>query len=135
MSKVFEQGVGNWRLYRAWLGFSKDDEIDLHFGKRDKSIPYDVVMDEITTIVEHGLKAAQQNDRSYVVFIHGRSTSRRGKKTARSMVRGFMRSKAATPLIERNLCIQHETVFVAKVRPLSSRQQRLDPRHDQEGEG
>jgi hypothetical protein len=27
-----------------------------------------------------------------------------------------MRSKAATPLIERKHCIEHETVFVAKVR-------------------
>ena len=121
MSKTFARGVGNWRLYRSSLGFSKDDEIDLHFGERDKSIPYAVVMDEITTIVERGLKAAQQQGRAYVVFIHGRSTSRRGKKTARSMVRGFMRSKAATPLIERNHCIQHDTVFVAKVRPLPSR--------------
>ena len=121
MGQAFAQGFGNWRQYRDWLGFSKDDEIDLHFGKRDKSIPYDVVMDEITTIVQRGLMAAQQNGRAYVVFIHGRSTSRRGKKTARSMVRGFMRSKAATPLIERNHCIQHDTVFVAKVRPLPSR--------------
>jgi hypothetical protein len=29
-----------------------------------------------------------------------------------------MRSKAATPLIERRDCIQHQTVFVAKIRPL-----------------
>jgi hypothetical protein len=72
MSKTFARGVGNWRLYRSSLGFSKDDEIDLHFGERDKSIPYAVVMDEITTIVERGLKAAQQQGRAYVVFIHGR---------------------------------------------------------------
>jgi hypothetical protein len=39
-----------------------------------------------------------------------------GKTTARSQVRRFIRSKAATPFIERARCIQHETVFVAKVR-------------------
>ena len=36
--------------------------------------------------------------------------------TARSQVRSFMRSKDATPLIDRRGCIQHETVFVAKLR-------------------
>jgi hypothetical protein len=122
MSRLFQQGAGTSDQYRLTLGLSKDDEIDLHFGPRDKSIRYHVVMDEITTIVEAGLKAAQQKGRPYLMFIHGRSTSRRGKKTARSMVRGFMRSKAATPLIERRHCIQHVTVFVAKVRPLSSRE-------------
>jgi hypothetical protein len=36
--------------------------------------------------------------------------------TARSVVRGFMRFKDATPLIERNGCLQHRTAFLAKVR-------------------
>jgi len=95
---------------------SKYDEIDLHFGKRDKSVSYDEAMAEITDIVEGCLKAAQQKGRSYVMFVHGSSTSRVGKTTARSQVRGFMRSKAATPLIIRKHCVQHETVFVAKIR-------------------
>jgi len=30
-----------------------------------------------------------------------------------------MRSKAATPLIERKHCIQHNTVFLAKLRPMA----------------
>jgi hypothetical protein len=29
-----------------------------------------------------------------------------------------MRSRAATPLIERNGCVQHDTAFVAKIRSL-----------------
>jgi hypothetical protein len=54
------------------------------------------------------------------MFIHGWHTSRVGRTTARSVVRGFMRSKGATSLIERKHCIQHQTVFVAKIRPLSA---------------
>jgi hypothetical protein len=109
---MFQQGTGPWTQYRSKL----TDEIDLHFGKRDRSTPYDEVMAEITTIVERSLIEAQRNGRSHVMFIHGWSTSRPGQTTARSQVRRFMRSKQATPLIERRECIQHETVFVAKVR-------------------
>jgi hypothetical protein len=51
------------------------------------------------------------------MFIHGWSTSMGWKTTtARSQVRSFMRSKEATALIDRARCIQHETVFIAKVR-------------------
>ena len=56
-------------------------------------------------------------DWTYVMFVHGWSKSRHGQTTARSQVREFMRSKAATPLIEGKHCIQHETVFFAKLRP------------------
>ena len=73
-------------------------------------------MAEVTDIVQSSLAEAQRKGRQYLMFIHGKSTSRRGKTTARSQVRNFMRSKAATFLIERKHCIQHETVFVAKVR-------------------
>jgi hypothetical protein len=120
MSKnMFQQGFGNWTQYLSMFALSKGDEIDLHFGQRDKSIRYDEVMAEVTDIVHSSLAEAQRKGRPYLMFVHGRSTSRRGKTTARSQVRNFMRSKAATPLIERKHCIQHETVFVAKVRPVS----------------
>jgi hypothetical protein len=110
----FQMGTGDWTQYRS----PECDEIDLHFGKRDgSSISYDEVMAEITAIVERSLGEAQRNGRSHVMFIHGRSTSRPGQTTARSQVRNFMRSKAATPFIERKHCIQHDTVFVAKLRP------------------
>jgi hypothetical protein len=113
MMTMFKQGTGPWTQYRSKL----TDEIDLHFGKRDRSTPYDEVMAEIITIVERSLIEAQRDGRCYVMFIHGWSTSRPGQTTARSQVRGFMRSKQATQLIERRECIQHETVFVAKIRP------------------
>lgn len=70
----------------------------------------------MSRIVESRLKQAQQNGKPYIMFNHGSSTSQNGTMTARSVVRGFMRSTAATPLIEKTHCIQHATVFVAKVR-------------------
>jgi hypothetical protein len=119
VSKPFQRGSGAWRQYRSKFGLSKCDEIDLHFGKRDRSISFGEAMAQVTAIVEGALNEAQQRGRPYVMFIHGSSTSRRGKITARSQVRGFMRSKAATSLVERKHCVQHETVFVAKVRAIS----------------
>ena len=117
--EMFQRGSGDWKQYRSMFGLSKCDEINLHFGERDRSVlSYGEAMEEVTSIIEGGLGEAQRNGRSYVMFIHGKSTSRRGKTTARSQVRNFMRSKAATSLIERKHCIRHETVFVAKIRPL-----------------
>jgi hypothetical protein len=113
---MFKGESGNWIDYRSKFNLSSDDEIDLHFGRRDNSISYDETMAEILSIVEGGLKKAQKDGRPYVMFVHGSSTSRGGKVTARSQVRSFMRSKHATPLIERRHCIQHDTVFVAKIR-------------------
>ena len=113
---MFQRGTGDWKQYRSMFGLSKCDEIDLHFGKRDRSTSYDEVMAEVTDRVQSSLAEAQRKGRQYLMFVHGWSTSRTGKTTARSQVRNFMRSKAATSLIERKHCIQHETVFVAKVR-------------------
>src|SRR5689334_8942270 len=113
---MFRREFGNWINYRSFLDLSQDDEIDLHRGSRDPSISYEEALAEVTSIVEGGLRKAQSLKRPYLMFVHGSSTSRPGKVTARSQVRGFMRSKLATPLIERKHCIQHETVFVAKVR-------------------
>lgn len=109
---------GNWTCYRERFGLSRNDEIDLHFGRRDprSGISYYEAMNDIESLVRHSLKNAQENGRPYVMFIHGHSTSRPGQTTARSVVRGFMRSKEATPLIERAQCIQHETVFVTKIK-------------------
>jgi hypothetical protein len=122
MTKKFRQGWGPWVRYRAELGLSPSDEVDLHFGKRDpKVMTFRQAMDGITAIVVASLKEARRNGRPYVVFIHGSSTSRRGKTTARSQVRGFMRSKEATPLIDRGECIQHVTVFIAKLKPAVER--------------
>jgi hypothetical protein len=113
----FQRGFGDWRQYRSQFGLTEFDEIDLHFGERDRSrFSYAEVMAGVVNIVVAKLKEARLNGRSHVMIIHGSSTSRRGKTTARSQVRGFMRSKDATPLIDRKGCIQHNAVFVAKLK-------------------
>ena len=122
MTKKFRLGRGPWRQYRAQLGLSESDEIDLHFGKRDPSLmTFREAMAGVTGLVAASLEAARRKGRPYVMFIHGSSTSRRGKTTARSQVRNFMRSKHATPLIDRGGCIQHDTVFVARLKPDADR--------------
>jgi hypothetical protein len=109
---------GNWVSYRERFGLSATDEIDLHFGQRDPRVDgqyYEVTAD-VEQRVQNALRKAQENGRPYVMFIHGHSTSRPGQTTARSVVRGFMRSKEATPFIVKAHCIQHPTVFIAKIR-------------------
>jgi hypothetical protein len=109
---------GNWVLYRARFGLLDDDEVDLHFGRRDPAWKrYDEVMADVELRVRESLRRAQEGERPYVMFVHGYSTSRPGQTTARSVVRGFMRSPEATPFIVRSECIQHPTVFVAKIKP------------------
>ncbi len=113
----FQPGRGSWERYRSQFNLSKSDEVNLHFGKRDPSLmSYAQAMADVTALVLASLEEARRNGRPYVMFIHGSSTSRRGKTTARSQVRGFMRSKDATPLIDRKGCIQHVVVFVAKLK-------------------
>ena len=118
MTTPFQRGLGSWTQYRSMFDLAVSDEVDLHFGPRDRSVSYDQVMRDLISLIEDKVRDAQQRGRPYVMFIHGSSTSRRGRRTARSQVRGFMRSKAATPLIERKYCIQHNTVFIAKLRPM-----------------
>ena len=95
-------------------------EINLHFseyGPRD--VPYGLAMEEVWNLILTKIDKAQQQGMQYVMFTHGRSTSRPGKTTARSQVRKLMRSAHATPFILRGKCIQHESVFVAAIRPIS----------------
>jgi hypothetical protein len=109
--------TGNWTEYRARFCLLPEDEIDLHHGRRDvRSMTYDDAMREVEATVRTALQKASERGREYVMFIHGWSTSRPGATTARSVVRGFMRSREATPFIERAACIQHEAVFVAKLK-------------------
>jgi hypothetical protein len=63
------------------------------------------------------LQRAQMNAVGAVLFVHGHSTSRRGRTSKRSVVRGLMRSKKATPFIIRRACKQHESAFLVSIRP------------------
>ena|SRR6185312_15405982 len=107
---------GNWVEYRKRFELSQADEIDLHFGRRDVAKSYAKAMTEVAQVVEDSLRKAQENGRRHLMFVHGWSTSRPGQTTARSVVRGFMRSKEATPFIVKSESIQHPTVFVAKIK-------------------
>ena len=117
MATKFRVGRGPWRQYRSRFSLSESDEINLHFGKRDpSSMSFKEAMAGVTEIVMAALEEARRTGRSYVMLIHGSSTSRRGKTTARSQVRNFMRSKDATPLIDRSGCIQYHDVFIARLK-------------------
>lgn len=109
---TFKTGTGDWVRYRAL----KPVELDLHFGKRGDGMSYGEAMYGVEERVEEAVRKAHLDRRDWLLILHGASTSRPGKTTARSVVRGFMRSPKATPYIDRSECIQHETVFVARIR-------------------
>ena len=53
---------GNWVSYRERFGFSGADEIDLHFGRRDRNVAsYDETMADIEQLIRHSLRKAQEN--------------------------------------------------------------------------
>jgi hypothetical protein len=115
---MFKKGVGNWTQYRELHPW----EVDFHYEKpRDFEGPrgtsYEDLMEKVWREALEALKDAHEYGTRYVLFTHGSSTSRPGRTTARSMVRKLMRSAYATPFILRRECIQHETVFLAAIRP------------------
>jgi hypothetical protein len=116
---AFKRERGDWKELRTRFGLSPDDEVDLHFGRRESGTFYGEQFDGLEQRIIESLKGAQARGRPYVLFRHGWSTSRPGRTTARSIVRSVMRSRAATPLIERPKCVQHESVFLAKVKAAS----------------
>jgi hypothetical protein len=122
MSK-FKQGSGSWTQYRDLPG--EMIEVDLHRSPEDRHpddrdrewVPYSEKMAQVKRDVLGELKDAYEGGVEWLLVIHGRSTSGPFKMTSRSVVRQLMRSKETTPYIRRSACIQHETVFVAAIRP------------------
>ena len=111
---MFKKETGDWTRYRQ---LAPNVEIDFHYldqGRRE--IPYWEAMDKVSAETLAALKDAYERGIPYVIFTHGRSTSRLGKTTARSQVRNVMRSSDATPYVIRSSCIQHDSVFVAAIR-------------------
>ena len=112
---TFQKGHGNWTQYRQLPGVV---EVDLHFSDfGPRQIEYWEAMDEVYDIAFKALRDAYEQESKHVLYTHGSGTSRPGKTTARSQVRSLMRSAEATPYIDRARCIQHETVFVAAIKP------------------
>src|SRR5262249_39802350 len=115
---MFKKGSGNWTQYRQ---LPNSFEVDFHDAEhRPRRIPYWEAMDNVWGEAFEALERAYHQGVRYVIFTHGSSTSRPGRTTARSQIRKLMRSRHATPYIRRSECIQHETVFVAAIRPKPS---------------
>lgn len=114
----FIKDCRNWTEFRSLPALL---EIDFHLVGQPGGGAYHENMAAVRSGALSALKAAQEKGFQFVLFTHGRSTSRRGKTTARSQVRGLMRSKDATPYIIRSKCIQHPSVFVAAIRPAELR--------------
>ncbi len=113
---TFKHFRGNWIELRSY----NPREIDLHFGEREAGVNYWDVMAEVEELVRQSIAKAQDDGVEYVLFRHGCSTSLGWQQTtARSVVRGFMRSPEATPFIIRKECWQHESVFLARIRQQS----------------
>jgi hypothetical protein len=113
---MFKRGTGDWTQYRG----EGVKEVDFHPKEVDRwgpKLPHNELMAQVHNTTLAALKDAYEHGPKTLLFTHGSSTSRPGMQTSRSEVRGVMRSKEATPYICRRDCIQHETVFVAAIRP------------------
>ena len=114
MTQAFKKGLGDWTQYRALPGST---EVDFHLSERGRrEVSYMEAMGHVREAALAALEDAHSRGIRYVIFTHGRSTSRPGQTTARSEIRSLMRSPSATPYVVRNECIQHESVFVAAIR-------------------
>jgi hypothetical protein len=60
--------TGNWTDYRRRFNLTRDDEVDLHLGRRPREIPYYEAMDEIKDTVASALREAQEKQRPYIMF-------------------------------------------------------------------
>jgi hypothetical protein len=108
---MFVKGTGNCTHYRG----EGVIEIDFHrsgFGPK-YARSYDENMSKVWDDALEAIKDAYEKGHKAVLLTHGQSTSGIGKTTSRSMIRKLMRSKAATPYIDRKHCIEHESAFPA----------------------
>lgn len=104
---------GDWARYRQLPDLV---EVDFHWLGEEGGL-YHENMNTVWVRALSALAKAYEQEKKFVLFTHGWSTSRIGKTTARSQVRKLMRSKFATSYISRRTCIQHDSVFVAAIRP------------------
>jgi hypothetical protein len=105
----------DWTEYRK---LPNAIEVDFHFSEYGpRSVPYCEAMAGARENALQALRKAYEIDLKYVIFTHGRSTSRAGVTTARSEVRNLIRSKDATAFITRRDCTQHPSCYVVAIRP------------------
>lgn len=115
MASKFKSSSCNWTDFRQLPDLV---EVDFHWSDRGTHHNYWESMEAVYNTAINALANAQKDGKKNVLFRHGSSTSRIGKTTARSQIRKAMLSKEATPFIIRSQSIQHETVFIASIRPL-----------------
>jgi hypothetical protein len=111
---TFKKGQGDWAQYIS------DDvaKVDFHFGRRDRyKHIYGDCMAEVHHLALQSLQKAQKNGDRWVMLMHGYSTSRPFMTTARTIVRGLMRSSESTPYIIKSQSIQFDAVFLTAIRP------------------
>jgi hypothetical protein len=112
MGRRFKRSTGNWRQYRQ---LPNATEIDVRYDSHDSE-----QLAAVRGVALEALKAAQAAGKDYVLFRHGTSAFSHGAASARSQLRGLMRSVEATPYIVRSGCVQHDSFFVARVKPRTS---------------
>ena len=109
--------TGDWTTYR---NLDLCIEVDFHRGPREPGTHYENVMAEVSEEAELAVQRASAMGLRYVLFTHGSSTSVGWKgTTARSQIRQYIRSPAATPYVNRTESIQHPSVFVAALKPVA----------------
>jgi hypothetical protein len=112
----FKRATGDWTLLQRPSCIEVDFYHELNDGRRDWP-SYEVMMGEVYRKALAALEVAYAYGIEHVLYRHGCTNSRMGKTTARSMVRGLMHSRKATPYIVRSQCVQHESGFLAAIRP------------------
>lgn len=123
MSARFSKVTGAWVELRA----PNQAELDLHLkpevqgehGSRHQS--FEQNMQDAYDLTLQALKDAVEESQDSLLVVHGKSTSGIGRRSSRSVVRALMRSKEATPYIVRTKSLEHETAFLACLRPKSQR--------------
>ena len=113
----FRSAGGDWKLLRAVTAGMSGAEVDFHWTEPGgSSAPYWDRMAIVSEYAALSLRIAQEIGVQWLILRHGSSTSGPFRETARSRIRALMRSADATPLIVRKDCIQHHSVFVARIR-------------------
>jgi len=113
---MFKRDNQNWVVYR---GLPHLREVDFHPIEGNDEfafLGYYEKLDQWKSRTLEAIQQAQADGIEWLLFTHGHSTSGPGTQTARSTVRGVMRSKEATPFIIRRKCIQQSSVFLAAIR-------------------
>jgi hypothetical protein len=117
----FQNGAGPWTQYRG----PDVREEDFHLAEpksgheRTSQGPLEFAnkMAQVGEMALDALKKAHEDGIKAVLFRHGWSTSHPGQTSSRSVIRALMRSPKVTPYVIRAQCIQHDSVFLAAIRP------------------